>query len=59
MYWPRTTSSQQRLSVAANTLAFSSCRKSASGPTGGSIASRAMTCSRWFCTTSRSVPTES
>jgi hypothetical protein len=29
------------------------------GPTGGSIASRATTCSRWFCTTSRSAPTES
>jgi hypothetical protein len=45
--------------MARNTSAFLSCVSSALALTGGSMATRASTCSRWFWTTSRGAPTES
>ena len=42
--------------TARSTLSFSSRRSSASNSTGGSIANMASSCSRWFCTMSRSAP---
>ncbi len=45
--------------LAISTLAFSSDRCRAAGPTGGSMARSVTTCSTWFCMTSRMAPTPS
>jgi hypothetical protein len=58
-YWPRTQCWGSAGGMARNTSAFLSCVSPALAPAGGSMATRASTCSRWFWTTSLSTPTES